>query len=247
VDRLLELRLVSGRSQPLASCTLAIDNTDGRTGSVDPGTLIAVGLGDRTTALRPVFAGQIDRSSPSHRLELEARDQMLQLHRLTVTRQWLRVTPQEVARQLVREAGVQATIYGGELPRRHAVVSAGRTALQVLQDMAATWGLDWDLYCDGMGAIWWGPWDESPRARQSIEAGPVTYRYGEDLLELEPAEDGERGRARCKLSPEIEHSTVCLLADSRYWQRRMLARIEQVRHYVGEAGSHTEFYWSPLI
>ena len=244
IERLLELEIVSSRLQPLDTCRLVVDNSDGRADVLAEGDVVSVGIGDRSTGLAPVFHGEVERREAGGRLVLEARDVMLALLRHEVTMQWLRVRPQDVARQLLRQVGLEGTLGTAELAPRHAVVGRGQSGMKLLQEMDRNWGLGWDLYCEADGRVFWGPWSESPRARLSAELELPIFVHGESLLELEPAEEGGVGRAKTWLTPSVAHSAFVGLQDDRLWKRQVLARVDTVTHRIGASGAFTTFDWS---
>jgi hypothetical protein len=247
VEQLVSLDHVSSRLRPFATLELRVDNEDGAAAEkLTEGAEVLMGVGDRETGLLGLFHGEVEEVQPERVLTLRARDKgMLGLARAHVTRSWLRVTPQEVARAVLDELGVAHGLGSAELPRRHHVVARGLSVLELLQQMDRQWQLGWDLYCEVDGTVWWGPWDESPRYQRALNADLTILVEGDSLLGLEPS-GVDIGTAKTWLLPELQHSGLVGLVDARFWLERRLARLERVTHRVRgprQGGSRTELEW----
>lgn len=246
VERLVSLTHVSSRLRPFATLELQVDNEDGQAAEVlAEGQEVLVGLGDRETGLVPLFAGEVEEVQPARVLTLLARDVgMLKLARALVTRSWVRVTPQEVARAVLDELGASYQLGSAELPRQHHVVARGLNVLALLQQVDRQWQLGWDLYCEPDGSVWWGPWDESPRYQRALNADLTVLVHGDTLFELRPS-GVDVGSAETWLQPDLGHSGLVGVVDPRFWLERRLVRLERVTHRVGAGtrGSSTELEW----
>lgn len=242
VERLVRLELVSARQNPFDVVTLAIDNAEGGSSEeLVEGLPIFIAAGDRSAGVAPVFSGRVEEVQPGRILTITARDAMALVADKKVTRTWTNVTPQEVARVCLRDVGIDFTLHDAELKRRHMVTARGRSVLALLQEMDAAWQLGWDLYCHEDGTLWWGPWEESPRYKASLEADMPVFVHGESLLGLEPS-GTDTGQLRSWLQPDIRHSQLIGIQDDRLWRQQVVARVERVRHVVG-AGGLTELEW----
>ena len=117
--------------------------------------------------------------------------------------------------------------------------------MELLQSMARAWGLDWDLYCEPDGSVWWGPWESSPRYLAALSDELVVLEHGVSVFSLEPTGEGV-GVAETWLMPELAHSRLIGLNDARFWRTQVYARIERVRHRLcakGAPGGRTTVEW----
>lgn len=246
VERLISLVHVSSRIRPFATLDVQVDNEDGNAAEVlAEGAEVLVGVGDRESGLVGLFHGEVEELQPARMVTLRARDDMLKIARAKVTRSWLRVTPQEVARAVLDELGVTYGLGAAELPRQHQVVARGLSVLELLQQMDRQWQLGWDLYCEPDGTLWWGPWDESPRYQAALNADLPVLVHGESLFDMKPS-GVDVGTAETWLQPELGHSAFVGLVDPRFWLERRLARLERVTHRLGGGGARgarTELEW----
>jgi hypothetical protein len=199
---LVDAEVSTSRIHPvdLAKLVLRAD----RTVKKDDKVRLYMGYDDE---LHLVFGGQVVDVSDEQTMTVSAADAMQRLKDLTGIRQsFVDCTPKEIAAWLCSKVNLVAAI--GEAPARHNFLLDNVNGLEALRLVQEAWGLDWDLYAEPTGLVYWGPAADSPRAQQP-EAHVL--EYGQSLLQVIPGSDDYT--LKCMFNPYIRHSQRVLVYD----------------------------------
>lgn len=194
-----------------------------------------------------VFSGYV--AEPRHPRYL-CKDEAVKLFRTPVVQTFLNVTPQDVIRSGLQQAGVtEFELDNTAYARKPRFVAAGENVSDLVRRVNATWGLGHDWYFKGKKFYWNKP---------EPQPGPVySYQYGENIIDLEFFTDrepqGQRaagtttgaGRLLTVVSPFVNHSQEIEIIWPEVKSTRYL--VETVRHFLNENGAlRTEFYFREL-
>lgn len=248
-DDVVAIHTRSVRRDPLDWVDIQIDNADGQADAIEKGAGLLLALGYTTADTMPlVFAGTVDDVRRERTVTVSAVDWLGALREPRVDC-WRNVTPVDVVRALLElTLGASALVTSeAELTRLGHFVCPGLTGLQALADVSRAWGLNWDLYAEPNGSVWFGPWNESPRAQTT----PWQFESGTDLTAVIPAgPEGSRGKLVMHAQPEVQHSHTALLTDDSFGAEPALVRFETVEHLLGVDGPgpsyRTEAEWTRL-
>lgn len=238
------VEVAASRLNPVARCVLSLDRDQPEAVTIAEGSPVEVLMGRELTGVRPVFRGRVRQVSPEDQVQLVALDGMRDLRDVLVRQVFSQVTAREVVEWVADQAGLVLHMapLSRHARRRH-FVAANVPLPEVIRQVRQTWGLlDWDLWCDVDGSVWFGPWADTVRARRD----PVAHlEWGRNLLEMTPSA-GSTGVAETWLDEAIEHSTRVKLTDPRAWGGSRLARVERVAHTWAPGRARTRVEWAIL-
>jgi hypothetical protein len=195
-----------------------------------------------------VFAGYI--TEPRDPLYM-AKDEAVKLFRTKPVQTLLNVTPQDVIKFGLRQAGIaEFQLSEKTFLRKPRFVIAGENVSDLIRRVNATWNIDYDWFFDAEGKFYW----DDPASAD----GPVySYRYGENIIELDFGTDrepsGQRalgnttglGRLLTVVSPFITHSQEIEIIWPEVGDRRFM--VETVHHFRNEKGSlRTEIFFREI-
>lgn len=217
--------------------------------ALDKDTEIEFWLGYNPDQIWQVFAGYItEPRSPQY----TAKDECLKLFRTQVIKTYQNVSPQDVLRDGLRQAGVtEYSLSPTQFTAKPRFVVAGENVSELVERVNKTWGVSYDHYFDASRRFYW----DEPQPRD----GPVySYRYGENIIELDFGTDrdphGQRaagdtsglGRLVTVLSPFVGHSQEIEIIWPNVGDRRFMS--ETVHHFINERGSlRTEIFFRELV
>lgn len=245
VRRIVDLKLVTGRASPLdrADIVLPVEG-------LDPAAIVReapvhIRAGYREKGLWPLFTGSVVDVAWHHQVRLLCRDRMEDLRSTRIVESFVDVTPREVVDRALDLAGVtNRQLSDSVQDRRHYYVLTGQNVIEVIRLVNRSWGLDdWAFYWEPEpdGALWWGPWEESPR-RQTGEV--LRLEYGQNVLQLVPFTRERRGVVRTIFLPYLRHSQLVRIRDMRFWRQDVLVRAERIVHHVTEKKARTTIEWT---
>jgi hypothetical protein len=195
-----------------------------------------------------VFAGYV---VEDRRPAYLCKDEAVKLFRTSIVRTFVDVTPHDVLRYALQQAGVAEYVLADcSCPRKPVFVAAGENVSDLVRRVNATWGLGHDWYFDADRRFHWDPPVPQP--------GPVfRYEYGRNIIELdfqtEREPHGQRaagatsgaGRLLTVASPFVAHSREISIVWPEVKQSRFF--VECVRHFLNEKGGlRTEIYFREL-
>ncbi len=195
-----------------------------------------------------VFSGYI--TEPRDPLYL-AKDEALKIFRAKPISTMLKVTPQDVIKFGLQQAGVTDFQLSEKVftPKSRFIIS-GENVSDLVRRVNETWGIDYDWFFDAEGKFYW---DEPVPKESEI----YSYRYGENIIELDFDTDreiyGQRklgkttglGRMLTVLSPFVGHSQEIEIIYPEVGDRRFMT--ETVHHFRNEQGSlRTEIFFREI-
>lgn len=128
-----------------------------------------------------LFKGRISSIEPVYLanalpvVTIRAYDKLHAMHRGTGTKTFLNSTDSDIARKLISEAGLSATVQSTQSVHKH-VFRGDLSSYDFLQALARRNG--YVTYCDGSRVHW--------KPATALNFPTVTVRYGEDLIEFRP-------------------------------------------------------------
>lgn len=230
---------------------VVFDNGAGDAPEISLGAPVIIGLGYQGLGIEPAFVGAVTRVERGSLIQIEAKDGARKLS-APVVRQWRNTTPFDIATDLAAAQGMALDMpLADGLRRRSHWVSAGSSAQATLRAVAAAWGIaDWALFAEGEDRLYWGPWDQSPRAAAQRT---LTFIAARDFTDWTPAPAGAQGRLVMRALPDLAHSHTLLVLDEAFGASPALIRCDRVRHILESRPSsktqptyRTEVEWTRL-
>jgi hypothetical protein len=238
------VRVTAGSANPVAVAEIAIPSEGVDVSGFSKNMAVAIYMGYREKGVWPVFSGKVDDISSERELIIYAKDRMETLRQTRITKAFVDTVPQEVIKySLAKAAAGDYALSGKAFPRKHHFIVKDLTVIQAIKLANKTWGVDWPFYFEPEGQFCWGEWQES--GRYGGGAPVATFEYGENILDLEPSDNGT-GILKTFLLPFIRHSNVILIRDSRFWDTEVLAKVERATYEHGESTTGMELQWRIL-
>jgi hypothetical protein len=250
LDTALTFEIRSTSAQPIDWLDLELDNPSGDGPEITRGDSVELSIGYSTDRVLPVvFTGTVRSVQKGRTTMVQCADKAVELADLVVVRSWANVRPGEIAHALFTDINVTdfEVFDGVELPRRPHFIAPKLTGLQVFDQVAQIWGLDWQLYANPDGSFWWGPWQESPRQRADRS---IQLREGVDTFLVERGDAHTAGRLVLECEPTMRHTDVIGLFDVESGNAPTLLRAVSVTHaskpHDALPNFRTEVEWQSL-
>lgn len=240
VQRYERVRLVSSASELRDRCMLVVDNTSGGAAPFAAGQEFVIEAGYRDTGYRDAFRGVVTDVRRRRTCTVQAADAGLLLERSRVKRCFVNMTAAEVVRALLEEAGIEEYSVEGAGRRRHHFVVPNLTIAEALRAVNRTWGLDCVTYAEPDGSVYWGAWEDSPRA--SGQQAQYVFERGVNIIDLRPTAQGA-GELDTVWMPDLRHSQVLSIKDPEFVRSVLTVRAERVVHDLSSTMGRTTVNW----
>lgn len=240
VRRFERVRVESSAGDVTDRCLVVVDNTQGGAEAFEVGDQLTVEAGYRDTGFRQTFAGVVTNVERKRRCVVRAADAGLLLERHRIRRTFVNMTPDEIVRACLEDAGVEEYSVAAVGNRRHHFVSPSKTVAQVLRAINRTWGLQHVTYAEPDGTVYWGPWEASPRAE--LQETQYVFERGANIIALRPVQAGA-GELETLWVPGLRHSQVLRLVDPEFLRGTIDARVERVVHDLDANQARTHVRW----
>lgn len=128
--------------------------------------------------LQRVFQGYVYKpgSDSSEERELILKDDMLRLESTKITETFLDVTPDEIVRYCLLQAGItEYKLFENTYPKRKVIPIVQKSIIQVLEEVKRLWNIK-DLFYFARGVFYFG--------QKHVQEKVYTFEYGNNIISL---------------------------------------------------------------